>query len=137
MKAFCRLALLVAALSLLAAGGAMAQAPTMQEMGALIARPSETTIYVAREIITMDPQKPRAQAVAVRDGRFIAVGTRAEVEPAGYSSPPGKNPVHDELAVAAATAHDHDHGDGLCCACAMNRALSHAMAGVDRHQFPK
>jgi hypothetical protein len=59
------------------------------------------------------------------------------VEPAGNSSPPGNNPAHDELAVAAATAHDHDHADGLCCACAMNRALSHAMAGVDRHQFPK
>lgn len=80
MKRIYRFAWLAVALTLLAASGAMAQAPTMQEMGALIARPGETTIYVAREFITMDPGKPRAQAVAVRDGRFIAVGTRVEVE---------------------------------------------------------
>ena len=30
----------------------------------------------------MDPKQPRAEAVAVRDGRFVAVGTRAEVEKA-------------------------------------------------------
>ena len=38
------------------------------------------TIYVAREILTMDPAKPRAEALAVRDGRVVSVGTRTEVE---------------------------------------------------------
>jgi len=31
-------------------------------------------------IYTMDPLKPRADAVAVRDGKFVAVGTHADVE---------------------------------------------------------
>ncbi len=39
----------------------------------------QTVIYTAREFITMDSNKPRAEAVAVRDGKFIAVGTKAEV----------------------------------------------------------
>jgi len=39
----------------------------------------ETTVYVARRIRTLDEQKPEAQALAVRKGRLVAVGTRAEV----------------------------------------------------------
>ncbi len=38
-----------------------------------------TTIYSARKIITMDPSRPRATHVAVRDGRILAVGSRDEV----------------------------------------------------------
>ena len=44
--------------------------------------PNPTTVYVAREFLTMDPAQPRAEAVAIRDGRFVAVGSRAEVEAA-------------------------------------------------------
>lgn len=39
----------------------------------------ETVVYVAR-IRTMDPARPLAEAVAVRDGKVVAVGSRAEVE---------------------------------------------------------
>ncbi|MDH3705982.1 MAG: amidohydrolase [Acidimicrobiia bacterium] len=35
---------------------------------------SETVVYPARQIVTMDPAQPRAEAVAVRDGRILAVG---------------------------------------------------------------
>lgn len=38
----------------------------------------EATIYVARKIITMNPAQPVADAVTVREGRILAVGTRAE-----------------------------------------------------------
>ena len=40
----------------------------------------EATIYVAREVITMDPARPRAEAVAVVQGRIAAVGSRADIE---------------------------------------------------------
>ena len=47
-----------------------------------------TRIFVARNIVTMDPQRPLARAVAVRDGRIAAVGSLAEVraalEPGSY-----------------------------------------------------
>jgi predicted amidohydrolase YtcJ len=39
-------------------------------------------LYPARRIITMDPQRPFAEAVAVGAGRILAVGTRGEVEDA-------------------------------------------------------
>ncbi len=39
----------------------------------------ETTVYVARRIRTLDEGKPEAEALAVRRGRVVAVGTKAEV----------------------------------------------------------
>ncbi|MFP8875724.1 MAG: hypothetical protein VCB99_02175, partial [Myxococcota bacterium] len=43
---------------------------------------SSTRIFVARNIVTMDPQRPVARAVAVRDGHIAAVGSLAEVRAA-------------------------------------------------------
>jgi predicted amidohydrolase YtcJ len=39
---------------------------------------SETTIFTARKIVTMNPANPLATAVAVREGRILAVGTPEE-----------------------------------------------------------
>ncbi len=39
-----------------------------------------TTIYSAKKIITMNPSRPDASHVAVRDGRILAVGDLAELE---------------------------------------------------------
>ncbi|MFT6047730.1 MAG: putative amidohydrolase YtcJ, partial [Arenicella sp.] len=38
------------------------------------------TIYTNGDIVTMDTQQPSAQAVAIRDGKIIAVGDRKEVQ---------------------------------------------------------
>ena len=68
---------------LITAQVASAQAPAFQDMGGLLSdQAGGVTIYVAREFITMDPKKPRAAAIAVKDGKFLAVGSRAEVEAA-------------------------------------------------------
>jgi predicted amidohydrolase YtcJ len=56
-----------------------AQTNSLQDLAGRLGPGQQTVIYTAREFITMDPKKPRAEAVAVRDGRFVAVGTRAEV----------------------------------------------------------
>jgi len=37
------------------------------------------TVYSAKQIVTMDPTHPVATAVAVSDGRILAVGSRDEV----------------------------------------------------------
>jgi predicted amidohydrolase YtcJ len=37
-------------------------------------------IYFGGELVTMDPARPSAEALAVKDGKIVAVGTRAEVE---------------------------------------------------------
>lgn len=53
---------------------------SLQGLGAAIVQTTGPTVYVAREFVTMDPKRPRAQAVCVQDGKFVAIGTRAEVE---------------------------------------------------------
>ena len=40
---------------------------------------SETVVYQAKRVITMNDDCPSAQAVAIRDGRFLAVGSLEEV----------------------------------------------------------
>ncbi|MDH3643862.1 MAG: amidohydrolase [Gammaproteobacteria bacterium] len=40
---------------------------------------SDVTIYPARTVITMEPTQPRAEAVAVADGRILTVGSLAEL----------------------------------------------------------
>ncbi len=59
---------------------AFAQATSLQDVAAEAAPLPEARIYVAREIITMDPVRPRAQAVAVVGKRIAAVGLRPELE---------------------------------------------------------
>ena len=39
-----------------------------------------TTIFSARKIITMNPSRPQATHVAVRDGRILGVGSLPELE---------------------------------------------------------
>jgi predicted amidohydrolase YtcJ len=41
---------------------------------------SETVVYRARRILTLDPARPQATHVAVRDGRILAVGDRSDVD---------------------------------------------------------
>jgi predicted amidohydrolase YtcJ len=43
---------------------------------------SADTIYTGGDVVTVDDARPTAEAVAVKDGRIVAVGTRAEVEQA-------------------------------------------------------
>jgi predicted amidohydrolase YtcJ len=39
------------------------------------------TVFVARKIVTMDSSRPAAEAVAVRDGMILSVGSLAELQP--------------------------------------------------------
>ncbi len=75
---------LAAACLLLGVNNSMAQTGasqdfSLQDFAGRAFQEAPATIYTAREFITMDPNKPRAEAVAIKDGRFVAVGTRAEV----------------------------------------------------------
>jgi len=48
-----------------------------------VAAESETpiTVFVAKKIITMDPTRPTATAVAVRDGKILGVGSLQDLDP--------------------------------------------------------
>ena len=96
-----------ATLSALLSAGAVAQTSSLQDLAGSLAQPGATVIYTAREFITMDPKKPRAEAVAVQDGKFVAVGTRAEVAAAA-----GKEARLDDIddkVVIAGFVEQHVH----------------------------
>lgn len=67
---------------LLCAGTAFAQTPSLQDLAALGGKPGGTTVFVAKSFLTMDAKLSRAEAVAVREGRFVAVGNLAGVQAA-------------------------------------------------------
>ncbi|MBO1109854.1 amidohydrolase [Plesiomonas shigelloides] len=48
----------------------------------------------------MDPKKPRAEAIAVRDGKFIAVGSRDEVTAAAGSDAVFNDTLKDKVVIA-------------------------------------
>ena len=51
--------------------------------GSVRPMPSQTTIFAARTIVTMNPSNPSATHVAVRDGRILGVGPLDELTPWG------------------------------------------------------
>jgi predicted amidohydrolase YtcJ len=76
------------------------------------------TIYSNATIITLDPQQPRAEALAVQDGRVLAVG-RANVENlraarridlAGHTVVPGFNDCHMHILSFGLTLEQLDVG---------------------------
>jgi predicted amidohydrolase YtcJ len=73
---------------------------SLQSIGGALAPATQTVIYTAREFITMDPKKPRAEAIAVRDGKFVAVGTRAEVGAAAGKDARLDKTFNDKVVIA-------------------------------------
>jgi len=61
-------------------GSVLAQTRSLSDIGAEFASAPHATIFTAREIITLDPSRPMAEAVAVVNGRIQWVGTLEEVE---------------------------------------------------------
>jgi hypothetical protein len=51
-----------------------------------IAQPADV-LYVGGDIVTIDDARPTAEALAVKDGKILAVGTRADVEKAHKGAP--------------------------------------------------
>jgi predicted amidohydrolase YtcJ len=90
---------------------ALGQSPTLQDIGG---RASEITlpeikIYTAKEIVTLDPAKPTAQAVAVVGDRILATGTLAELKTAaGDQKYSIDNTFADKVIVPGFVAQ-HDH----------------------------
>jgi predicted amidohydrolase YtcJ len=66
-----------------------------------------TTLLYNGTIYTMDPAQPRVQAVAIRDGRVIAIGSEGKVQAAAGSQAEGIN-LRGRAAIPALTdAHVH------------------------------
>ncbi len=69
---------------------------------------------VLGSIVTMDPQRPRAEAMAVQDGRILAVGTESEARAAL-----GAGAVHEwrmgegTVVPGLIDTHNHMHWTGI------------------------
>ena len=87
LKKRCLAALAVAACALLAPSGARAQKASLQDLAKATASLPEIVIYTAREIVTLGPAKPTAQAVAVVGDRILAVGSLDELKAAAGDQP--------------------------------------------------
>ena len=68
-------AALAGSTAILVASRALSQVNSLSEMGGAILNFSAITIFTAREVITLDPENPSAEAIAVEDGRNVAAGT--------------------------------------------------------------
>lgn len=103
-------------LSILWAGALRAQAPSLQEVARATAAPPPVVIYTAKEIVTLDPARPAARAVAVVGDRILAAGSLDEVKAVAGALPytvddrfagqvivPGLIAQHDHPLLAALT----------------------------------
>ncbi len=92
-------------------GSAYAQTTTLQDIaGSVAGEPlPKVTIYEAKEIITLDPAKPKAEAVAVVGDRILGVGSREELKAAaGKQSVTVDNTFAGQVIVPGFIAQ-HDH----------------------------
>ena len=78
-----RLGVAVACLAAVATGcGRKTESPAASTAASVPAALAADTIYVGGDIVTVNDAQPTAEAVAVKDGRIVAVGTLVEVESA-------------------------------------------------------
>ena len=59
---------------------AIGQSSSLSDLGAAIVPLPTVTVYTAREIVTLDPEKPSAEAVAVVNGRILLAGSLEDVQ---------------------------------------------------------
>ncbi len=89
---------------------AIAQAPTLQDV-AKAAAPGlpQAVIYTAREIVTLDPARPTAQAVAVVGDRILATGTLDELKLAMGPQPYRVDETFASQVIVPGLIAQHDH----------------------------
>ena len=89
---------------------AFAQAPTLQDVARVAALGlPQAVIYTAREIVTLDPARPTAQAVAVVGDRILATGTLDELKVAMGPQPYRVDETFASQVIVPGFIAQHDH----------------------------
>ncbi len=91
------------------AGPAFGQAVGLQDIGRATQPASKATIFVAREILTMDPARPRAEAVAVVGRRIAAVGSLDELQAMAGDQPFRVDRTFADKVIIAGFVEQHVH----------------------------
>lgn len=106
MKAKVNLLVLFGA-SLIAATGE--ESKSLQDMAAATASLPSATIYTAKEIVTLDPSKPKAEAVTVVGSRVLGVGSLAELKQAAGDQPYIVDTRFADRVIVPGFIAQHDH----------------------------
>jgi predicted amidohydrolase YtcJ len=93
----------------LMANQALAESITLQDIVTATAPLPKATIYVAREVVTLDPQKPSATAVAVVGDRILATGTLDELRSAAGDQPYTIDETFADKVIVPGFIAQHDH----------------------------
>jgi predicted amidohydrolase YtcJ len=85
------------------------EAKSLQDMAAATASLPSATIYTAKEIVTLDPSKPKAGAVAVVGSRILGVGSLEELKKAARDQPYVVDTRFANKVIVPGFIAQHDH----------------------------
>jgi len=102
-------ALLAGAIMLAPAGVASAQKASLQDISKAVEQLPHIVIYTAKEIVTLDPARPSAQAVAVVGDRILAVGTLDSLKAAAGEQPYTVDTRFASHVIVPGFIAQHDH----------------------------
>ena len=90
---------------------ALSREESLQDLAGQLDRkkPPEVTIFRAKEIITLDPDKPSATAVAVLADRILAVGSVDELKSAAAGQPFTIDETFADKVITPGLIAQHDH----------------------------
>ncbi|PRY19761.1 hypothetical protein CLV78_1184 [Aliiruegeria haliotis] len=88
--------------------GAIAQS-SLSDIGSAMATSPDATIYTAREIVTLDPERPTATAVAVVNERILGVGTAEDLVRALGDQPHTIDTTFADHVIVPGFIAQHDH----------------------------
>ncbi len=106
-RRFVRIATL--ALLGLAAKAGVAAEPSLQDLAGTMQALPRIVIYPAKEIVTLDPARPTARAVAVVGDRILAVGELDDLMKAAGTQPYTVNTQFADQVVVPGFIAQHDH----------------------------
>jgi predicted amidohydrolase YtcJ len=85
------------------------EARSLQDLALAAETLPTATIYTAKEVITLDPGKPRAEAVAVAGDRILAVGSLEELKKAAGGQPFVVDDTFAKQVIVPGFIGQHDH----------------------------
>jgi len=88
---------------------ALAQTVTLQDIVDTLETLPEIVIYPAKEIVTLDPEKPTVEAVAVLGDRILAVGSLDQLKVAAGKQPYTVNAIFADKVIVPGFIAQHDH----------------------------
>lgn len=88
---------------------AMALTESLADIGGRLVQSPVATVFTAREIVTLDPARPSAQAVAVVNGRILWAGSLEEVKAVLGGQPYAIDRSFEDGVMVPGFVAQHDH----------------------------